>query len=316
MPPSKRVTVSDLLDLVVQDTEQHKAAWWFQVKIKSRLRPFFGSLIAHQVGSRAVRLYVEQRRKAKMSNATINGELAILGRAFRLGLDHRPPLVKEVPPIKLLKPPPPREGFFEESELRLILKHMPLALQGAVLYYYSTGCRKSEATQLKWSQVDLENRAIRLEASQTKNSQAREIPIWGELLERLTFLKEERDSKWPESPWVFSRDGEPILDFRGAWDTACQLAGLWEENSRRRNGRPGPTRYPHDFRRTAIRNLVRAGIPEKVAMAISGHKTRSIFDRYNIVTPTDLQEAGRRMESSERSRQSVANQPTETEVIQ
>jgi integrase len=106
-------------------------------------------------------------------------------------------------------------------------------------------------------------------------------------------LKAERDERYPECPLVFTRNGQQIKEF---WNNACKAAGAWDAVTGHH------TRILHDLRRTGVRNLVRAGVPEKVAMLISGHKTRSVFDRYNICDERDLIEGMARLDRYSRAR--------------
>src|SRR5207247_2678351 len=85
-------------------------------------------------------------------------------------------------------------------------------------------------------------------------------------------------------PWVFPYRGKRFKSFKTTWKKACAKVGI-------------PWVIPHDFRRTAMRNLVRAGISERIAMQMTGHKTRSVFDRYNIVSEGDLREAKKKLDS-------------------
>ena len=104
------------------------------------------------------------------------------------------------------------------------------------------------------------------------------------MFDTLTGVKRDRDLLYPHCPQVFHRNGKRVKDFRPAWAAACQAVGL-------------EGKLFHDFRRTAVRNMVQAGIPERVAQQISGYKTRSVFDRYHIVSDSDLREAAKRQTS-------------------
>jgi integrase len=146
----------------------------------------------------------------------------------------------------------------------------------------------TEILNLQWRQVDLNAAEVRLDPGTTKNKDGRVIYLDGELLETMKIqrafvlsLQRERGEIIPRV-FINPETGDRIRDFRKSWAEACKQTGL-------------SGRLFHDFRRTAVRNMVRAGVPEVVAMRISGHKTRSIFDRYYIVSEQDLREAARRI---------------------
>ena len=201
------------------------------------------------------------------------------------------------PYIPMLREDNVRIGFFERQPFEDVCGHLPEHLRGVVTFAYLTGWRvPSEVLMLQWRQIDMKAGTARLDPFSTKNDEGRLFPF--SMLAELRGVLEAQQaatqalerSTGQIVPWVFHESGRPFVDasqrmreqVRRAWKAACKSAGL-------------PGRIPHDFRRTAVRNLVRAGVPERVAMQLTGHKTRSVFDRYDIVNEADLQEATRRL---------------------
>jgi integrase len=153
----------------------------------------------------------------------------------------------------------------------------------------------NEALSLTWKQVDLTTKIVRLEPGDTKNDEGRSFPF-GVLptLDALLRAQRERTSKAEAAsgrlvPRVFHDQGQPIRTsrFYRAWWRAAKAAGVYREWPHPETGKRTRGPIPHDFRRTAVRDLIAAGVPDKVAMEVTGHKTREVFDRYHIVSETD-----------------------------
>jgi integrase len=310
-PDAERVTIRELAVQYLNDyrVNQKKSLDKAERMVKrhdddgkemdSELMAFFGDCKAHSVGTDRVKAYVAQRLEQGVANATVNRELAALKRMYNLGLQSE--TIHRKPYIPMLKENNARKGFFEHGEFIAFRNALPEYLKPVVTFAYYTGWRKQEILSLKWSQVDLNGRTVRLEVGTTKNDKGRLIVLDGELLETMQRQWERRKvaeipghSPTLLCPYVFHHDGQPVRDFRKAWYKARKETGL-------------TTKILHDFRRTAVRDAVRAGVPERVAMMESGHKTRSVFDRYNIVSEDDLKEAARRRWEHAQNQAKAAN---------
>ncbi len=219
--------------------------------------------------------------------------LALLRRAYNLGRKASPPKVARMLSFEMLAEQNSRQGFFEHEEYRAILRELPAHLQPILTFAYFTGCRRGEILGLQWSQVDLQAGIVRLPPMATKNRDGRIIPLTAEVVGALQMQKTRRELFHPEAERVFCfDDGQPVTGLSSARRIACRRAGLVDAANK-------PTKLLHDCRRSAVRNMVRnmvrSGTSEKVCMAISGHKTRSIFDRYDIVSEKDLMAAAKRL---------------------
>jgi integrase len=294
-PSEDRVTVPALLDALVTEyaTNDRRS----RATLPSRLAPLraaFGDRRAVDLTGAHVERYKAERLAAKsrradvetgeplpVAPATINRELAALRKAFRLAVEQE--RLTAVPVIRLLPERNAREGFLEPATFDAVARQLPGELQDFARLAYVTGWRKGEVQTLGWSDVDRTHGRITLRRAHSKNGEPRTLALVGELaalIERRWAAREYEtgDQSTALSPFVFHRAGQPVGDFRKAWASACEAAGV------------AGTLF-HDLRRSAVRNFEKAGVSQAVAMKISGHKTASVYRRYRIVDETDIADA-------------------------
>ncbi len=304
----ERLTVPQLCDNLIDHLKLKgaKAIPSFGSHLKP-IRAAFARIRAVGLTTEQVRAYIEERRAAGKANATINRETGALRQALNLAREDG--LLRYVPHVPMLTEDNARQGFFERADFEAIVAKLDDPINDVARFGYLTGWRRGEVVPLPWARVNRQAREIRLATS--KNGEPRVLGY--DEGSDLDALIERRWQVSGGSEYVFHSDGAPVVDFRKVWARACRAAGLVKpcdtcdgvpakdedaETCRRCYGHGTvPSRLYHDFRRTAVRDMVRAGVPETVAMSISGHKTRSVFDRYNITDEKDRREAQRRVQA-------------------
>jgi integrase len=203
------------------------------------------------------------------------------------------------PAISIPDPRNEKSGFFEEADFRAILAELPGALQPVMQFCYWTGWRvASEVLTLTWAQIDFEAGVVRLEQNTTKSGEGRTFPfdVLPELAALLQHQREHTSTMERQIgqviPYVFHRNGRRIRGYLDGWRAACKRASTVKRDGLEIVIRPRLVgRTPHDFRRTAARNLIRAGVPQHMVMQLCGWKTGSMFRRYAIVDERDLRSA-------------------------
>lgn len=259
----------------------------------------FATWKAKAITGAEVLAYEVQRLEAGASRATVNNELAALRRMFKLAAAMRMLPADLAPAISLPDPNNARQGFLEADDFAAVVEELPAHLRPVMQFGYFTGWRvQSEVITLQWRQVDLDAGTVTLPRGATKSGEPRVFPFGAHpalksLLEaqkaHVERLERERSKV---IPWVFpGKDGKQIHDYRTGWNNACRRAAGSGKGELRVVTRPAlesPRPLVHDLRRTAVRNLIRAGVDRSVAKRLTGHETDEIFERYNITSGDDL----------------------------
>jgi integrase len=275
---SAKVTCGELLDDLLEygasNIRPSTARIW-KLVIEANIRPFFGHLRAATLTTEKFKEYRRKRSAAGRSDATSNRELSILRTALNRGRKCTPPKVVAIPYFPMVAETNARQGFLTDEQYSKLRDALPDYLKPLFVTAYSAGVRLGELQAIEWHQVDWDQGFITLDSEHTKSGYARAVPILdGDMKDWLTWSK----NNAAEGRHVFHNEGAPLKDFRGAWKKACELAGV------------AGLKF-HDLRRTAVRNMRRAGVPQVVRMRITGHRTDSMERRYNIVDIDDIKSA-------------------------
>jgi integrase len=288
-PKASKLTVGELCEALKADFELRGKLSAQNASHLRRVSADFGEYRAVELTAERIDRYIETRLADKTGPngehipgdrpASVNRATQILSQCYALAI--RRGHLSRAPHVRhLSEAGNARQGFFSEQELAAVTEHLPEDLRDSTRFAAATGMRKGEISSLTWSDVDGD--VLTLRGEHSKNGEPRSIPLVGELAEIIERRKAARQVKENGTTrmveFIFHRAGEPVARFNKSWKTACKKAGV-------------AGRLFHDLRRQACRSMSQAGVPQQIAMRISGHKTASMYARYNIVCTDDLRTA-------------------------
>jgi integrase len=310
-PPKKeRRTIGELLDGLKASYEANGKGSVQNESLISRAKEHFESKMATELTAEDIGKYIERRKNEGAQNSSINRITEILRRAYKLAGIPVPKMER------LSEAGNARQGFLSEAELDALISHLPADLRDFTRFAAACGMRKGEISGLTWKMI--EGDELRIPGEICKNRKGRVLPLTGELTEiierRRAALPREKNGTVQMCEHIFHRDGAPIAEIRKSWQTAAIAAGLGIMVCEKCGGR-GQEKYCqkckaarkyegklfHDLRRTAVRNMVKAGVNTQVAKQWSGHKSDSMFERYSILTTDDMREAAKKTEEYRKS---------------
>jgi integrase len=295
-PKRERATVGALLDKLKEHYQSEGKASAQNLSTIEQAREAFGKKMSDELTEQHVETYIAARLKKGRKPATVNRVLEATRRAFRIAKLAAPEF------RHLSEKGNVRQGFFTVQELEHVVQNLPQDLRDFTRFAFATAWRKSEVASLRWS--DVEDGVVRLRDS--KNGEPRQVVIDGELPEIIKRRRALRAVSTADGTifcdYIFHRNGEPIREFRKSWARACVAAKVGvmfcpkcQSEGEALTCCKRPTKYRgrilHDLRRSGIRDMIRGKVSQTVAMKISGHKTASMFRRYDITDEGDLREA-------------------------
>jgi integrase len=281
------LTVAEAWEAFEPIAKRDKDSWQTDVGRARHLVRHLGSRRATKLSLRDVdeyrtlRLGEKTRRKTVPMPATLDREIALLHRMLSYAVECGTLPKNPIAGVKLLRKPNVRRVVIDEPSFARLLDAAEEPLKPIVLVAYDQGLRKGEILSLTWSQVNLKVGVIRLAPQDTKGGEHRPVYLTGRTLEALKALPRYLHC---EHVFVNSETGERWKEIRAKFRRAREAAGLKEV-------------WFHDLRRSFVTNARRRGVPESVVMKLSGHRTRSVFDRYNVVSEDDLQTAVKQIEA-------------------
>jgi len=288
-PQHRRVRVAALFKELIAEYRRREIKGFHQVELRldeeKPLHKAFGERKATALTTADITAYMNARKAEGMANATVNREVELLRAALRLAVKHKRIVRAPEFPGKLPERNA-RQGFFETGDYLKVLAELPEPLDDMIRLAFETGWRRGMLIALKWEHVDRIGRSVTLPDS--KNDDPQTIPLDGELWEVIERRWKAREYRTREgmialAEHVFHVNGKPM---------PTSTFNTWFRQARDRAGVVG--RIPHDLRRTAARNMIRGGVPQSIAKRVTGHRSDSMFQRYDVASMDDKLEALRK----------------------
>jgi integrase len=281
-------TFDELMLAYVNATQDQRSGWSRDVYYLRRLQAHFSGRVLQSLKRADVRAYIDQRKAQGIANGTINREVGLLSSAINFARREWDWEIPNPAERMRLSESEGRKRFARVDEVRALIsaaerhKRAPY-LADLIRVAVNTGCRRGELLGLRWSQLDLEARTIRLDGGDTKNGKGRIVPLNQEAYAAVQSRAAYRGEHCPGSPWVFCRkSGARNLTIQSSWAAILESTGLKD------------FRF-HDLRHTCGSWLVQSGVALADVKEVLGHSTIRMTERYAHNAPENSRAAVERL---------------------